>query len=588
MNQTRLIAFSLTLLMLLLVLVAAFVFTYQAQRTLMTQVTTLQTAAATQQPAATRTSQVLATTAAQATAEAETSFTLESQLVQREQSLMQLTETLTNTQAALETTHATLVQLQQSVIEQPPQVQLTLAMAEEMHIVGDPFTFLIAAGDIQGIQKVEFTIGEFITSSLANQGRLWVWPVSHTFAEAGMYVATATAVNVNNRTTTVTTTIQLVTRAEALRTQVSASLMTLPLSAAPLPAPIIFISRAEFDQWRQQTWPTTTAAQQQLWVAQAFESDLTTGDGAEMPTDLEALLAEVAAVPFAALLYDATTDRFIPLTSEMLEGPLAEWVYAQEFAGTTAVAPPVAADFDTRLAGRAYAAGERALLLTLYLYRDELARAQTVAQLTELRLNTADALADLPAVWRAQLLFPYQFGFTYVAEVYAQGGLTAVAAARQTPPQTTAQLLGGEAQAAELVTLPDLSATLGSDWQPVPMDVLGVWRLQTHLQPWLAADVETAVSGWRGDRYAVYQNEATGELAWLLQLLWQTPAAATEFGTAYARLLMTRYGTEAVSQPDGSNCWVGDTDATCLYWEAETAVIVRAPTLLLARTLGNR
>ena len=208
-------AITLTLLMLLFVLLAAFVFTFQAQRTLNAQVNTLQATAADVQLAATRTADTLnvveATRAATAdllvTTEAD-AVALEGQLVARQQEIEQLNEELAIAQSALLTATSDLSQYEQQFWAQPPLV--TAALLETVVAPGQSAHLWVAASDLAGLERVDVDVAGFTTSYLAAGSRLFTRQITQTIEAAGSYTITVTAVKANSTLSSSTTTTLLV------------------------------------------------------------------------------------------------------------------------------------------------------------------------------------------------------------------------------------------------------------------------------------------------------------------------------------------------------------------------------------------
>jgi len=113
-------------------------------------------------------------------------------------------------------------------------------------------------------------------------------------------------------------------------------------------------------------------------------------------------------------------------------------------------------------------------------------------------------------------------------------------------------------------------------------DIMGEFFLRQYLDQQLPASVaERAAMGWGGDRYAVYWNEATGELVLALRLVWDTATDAAEFADAYADYPRGLLGVEPQEQADGSTCWLRG-EAICFLQAEGESWIVRAPDVDIA------
>ena len=83
------------------------------------------------------------------------------------------------------------------------------------------------------------------------------------------------------------------------------------------------------------------------------------------------------------------------------------------------------------------------------------------------------------------------------------------------------------------MTLAPLNATLGDGWELLGGDVAGEFLLRSYLaQEITETEAVDAATGWGGDRYAIYRDEASGAQLLLLATTWDTPEAAAEFAAA--------------------------------------------------------
>jgi hypothetical protein len=167
----------------------------------------------------------------------------------------------------------------------------------------------------------------------------------------------------------------------------------------------------------------------------------------------------------------------------------------------------------------------------------------TPEQMGELLQSALDpaamaALQRAPLFVRETALFPYQDGLSFVTQLSATGGYSAIDAAYKAPPDSTEQVIHPEKYAAReapiKVELPsDLATTAGAGWAVAAQDTLG--ELITRV--WLTAggvpvaQAREAAAGWGGDRLALLRGPsgATG-IAWLTE--WDTPADAEDFAAS--------------------------------------------------------
>ncbi|KPK10021.1 MAG: hypothetical protein AMJ56_09255, partial [Anaerolineae bacterium SG8_19] len=92
----------------------------------------------------------------------------------------------------------------------------------------------------------------------------------------------------------------------------------------------------------------------------------------------------------------------------------------------------------------------------------------------------------------------------------------------QNLPQSTEQIIHPDRYLAgdlpEIVALPPLTDTLGIGWTRLEEATLGEFLLREYLGQQLdETEVETAATGWGGDRYAVYWHQDNEELVMVLR-----------------------------------------------------------------------
>jgi hypothetical protein len=208
-----------------------------------------------------------------------------------------------------------------------------------------------------------------------------------------------------------------------------------------------------------------------------------------------------------------------------------------------------------------------------------------------------DVPEGTPAILEAELTMPYVQGMEFVATLRNRAGWDAVNAAFADPPTSTEQVLHPElylsGEAPMVVEVTDMSGLLGEDWQVVLTRTLGEFYLQEYLDVQLGGrSARQAAAGWGGDRYRLYYNEGTDQLAWILRLAWDTPGDSTEFFNDYQDFAASRLDTQNVLfAQDEILCWQDDAaeEALCLLgqddvfvayapnWELAAAMIAGQP-----------
>ncbi len=191
---------------------------------------------------------------------------------------------------------------------------------------------------------------------------------------------------------------------------------------------------------------------------------------------------------------------------------------------------------------------------------------------------------DTPDILVQELLFPYNDGMEFVLALFREGGWELVNQAYTDLPQSSEQILHPErylsGDAPQEVTLENVE--LGDDWMLLLDRTMGEFYLREYLRTQLAGrEASAAAEGWGGDRYHIYQNAATGELAWVLRVVWDSEEEASEFDTAFEGLGDARFedGTR------DSSCWLDDDEAVCYLLDGTTTLVASAPTQEMALTL---
>ena len=169
-------------------------------------------------------------------------------------------------------------------------------------------------------------------------------------------------------------------------------------------------------------------------------------------------------------------------------------------------------------------------------------------------------LEQAPAAVGVTLLFPYVSGLDFVERLRSEDGWDAVNAAYDDLPASTEQVLHPLKYLVRDVpvdlTLPDPAATLGAGWRVVAEDTLGEFQtslLLANLDPGegfngfsgsiqIPEAARNAAAGWDGDRYALWEDEGSGEtLVW--RTAWDTPEDARAFSAALAKFGEGRWDT---------------------------------------------
>jgi hypothetical protein len=154
--------------------------------------------------------------------------------------------------------------------------------------------------------------------------------------------------------------------------------------------------------------------------------------------------------------------------------------------------------------------------------------------------------SHLPALWQAQLTFPYQAGERFVDGFYQDGGWAEVNTLYGRPPASTEQVLHPDKYLANepplrVVPPPD-SGVAGRGWHTLREDTLGELGLRAALEPFLGPERAAAgVEGWGGDSYLLVGLDEQHPRGLVVDTVWDSPAAAQNFSSALADSLDARF-----------------------------------------------
>jgi hypothetical protein len=192
------------------------------------------------------------------------------------------------------------------------------------------------------------------------------------------------------------------------------------------------------------------------------------------------------------------------------------------------------------------------------------------------------------------LLFPYDQGFAFVEHLYDQNGFTTIDAAYLTPPLSTEQIMHPERYPADLpqtVELKNLESLLNGNWKLLNQNVMGEWSIylilsQSYREDYRLTEVQAgqASEGWGGDSYAIYLNEATDEVIFVLDTVWDTLQDADEFMDALVQYADSRWDASP-SQIVGQPTWAGQNGTIVIYQNGERILWLITPSEKLAETV---
>ena len=615
MKRTTLTVLTLTLFMLLLVALAAFIFLYQGRLALHDEMATL-TAGQTQlQQEMLQTGSNLAAAqatrdlvqAALATAESE-QVLLEGELVMNQQQVNELSQQLAEATDELDSANTALSRLESANLAlqaQSPLAQITAPEDGATFAPGEIVPIVVAASNPQNLTAVNLTINdETIESYDIEAEPLFAAQTEWTAGAEGDYVLSVMAVNVSGRastpvTITIHVTLSPVEAAAALRASVEANVVEIRGLTPLAPITPTLLSSDELRQrveadFAEETTPEDS--RKDAIVLSAF-------DFMDRDYDLHQALIELRSEAVTGF-YDPETAEFVVVSDDDELDPSEQWTHAHEFMHALQdqyyaleLLGDETADSEARAALRALAEGEATLIQILYLREGYFTDEEASEVFASLSQEGPGILDEIPPIILNSFTFPYDAGLNFVLELYnggdffSEGNFAHLEAAWNDLPQSSEQILHPDRYLAGddpiPVSLPPLTDTLGAGWQQLDEDVFGEFTLREYLgQQLTGAEAEQAATGWGGDRYTVFWNEAEAQLVMAYRLVWDSNIDGAEFASLYRSYPAALFNAEPSEQGDG-DCWQG-TDVICLFHMDAESLIVRAPDVATAVLLQTQ
>ncbi|MEK6323029.1 MAG: hypothetical protein AABN33_15255 [Acidobacteriota bacterium] len=213
-------------------------------------------------------------------------------------------------------------------------------------------------------------------------------------------------------------------------------------------------------------------------------------------------------------------------------------------------------DSDAELAAHALVEGEATLVMIEYDF-DQQGMKFDITKIGSLTDSLIDqdsdseaknypVLANAPKVLKENLQFPYLYGAGFVGAVLKNRSWQALDTTYERLPASTEQIMHPERFLVRddpvKIEVPDLVGALGPDWKKADADVNGEFGYLVALAEFIPKRAaRTAAAGWGGDRYALYENKATGALVLAQYTAWDTENDAKEFFDAYSERTQKRY-----------------------------------------------
>jgi hypothetical protein len=247
--------------------------------------------------------------------------------------------------------------------------------------------------------------------------------------------------------------------------------------------------------------------------------------------------------------------------------------------------PALAASPDAYLAALALVEGDATVTMNLY---SEAAVLQNPSDAFELLLEGALSGSlilppGIPDGLEQELVFPYDSGMGFVAELYNEAGSwELVNDAYTNLPTTTEQILHPEkylaGEGGVSVHGGDLSWGVDS-WTLLYDTTLGEFYLRQYLRGIMPSNQAARVAaGWGGDHFRLWQNDETGELAWSLYIAWDTPEDEAEFAELFGEAMFAApiQGSASVDN-DGITTFASRIDGKSVLVQAPTGVLEASP-----------
>jgi hypothetical protein len=184
-----------------------------------------------------------------------------------------------------------------------------------------------------------------------------------------------------------------------------------------------------------------------------------------------------------------------------------------------------------------------------------------------------EAIYPIPdTVWKLNF-FPYDYGKTFIAAIYQNGGWVAVNQAYQQgfTPSTTEQILypdkyfvNESAQSVQAPTLAENNWTIISSGYGQNSNSYGEYFIQVMLGNHIStSEAQQAAAGWAGDNFTYYERGSDYLFTWNIK--WDTNCDASEFYVAFHDLANTAGATDY-----GSCNWFANGRYLSITWNQAT------------------
>jgi hypothetical protein len=190
------------------------------------------------------------------------------------------------------------------------------------------------------------------------------------------------------------------------------------------------------------------------------------------------------------------------------------------------------------------------------------------------------------------IFFPYDQGKTFVSAVFQNGGWAALDSMFRKPPVSSEMILHPDRYYRDDQPIHLPKPALPAPWDPAQWmeqedSTWGEFGIRVFLDFHLSSEeIDTAATGWGGDRFVVWRGRQDGRLLGLWHSVWDTARDADEFRMALAGWNANR--TQAAADKSIVPCWRTAVFSVCQeqsgkdVWWAYAATAEEARTLLSA------
>ncbi|NWJ46802.1 MAG: hypothetical protein HXX08_13075 [Chloroflexi bacterium] len=218
-------------------------------------------------------------------------------------------------------------------------------------------------------------------------------------------------------------------------------------------------------------------------------------------------------------------------------------------------------------------------LWTLGKYLSQQEITQLVKDSQDAANKASQVVNQMPPILLVSQTFPYEEGWTFVQNLYKQGGWDAVNKAwTEYPPVSSSQILNFDKYKNRVepikVDLSDLTPVLGAGWRSVDLNTMGEYTTRVWLKGQVSNDEATkAASGWAGDRYQVLEKD--GNLGYVWRSKWDNDAEAKQFFDSALRYITPTYNLQGAGGNGTKRVWQNaEQDVQLIQKGTEVLVLV--------------